>query len=711
MNPEARHRGHVCLEWGLVLAFVTLFVWKGLVPAWKELNTDFPNYLLAARLVRRGIALERAYDWTWFQRQKDHAGIDWGIVGYVPLSPFSALVLVPLAGLAPLVAKEAWLVINLGLLGGTMAFLKATTALPLRRLALLMFVTVVPLATSFQFGQQHVLVLFLLSVAAWLYLRDRGLASGAVLAVAAALKLYPALFGLFFLVKRRWNALAALVVTGASLLAMGIPLFGIDTLRVYITEVLPRSLAGEGNDPYYAGFNTPAVLLRRLFIREPDLNPHPLVHWPGAYVFLQPTFAAALLVSGLWLVTPTYRRGHAREGLEWGAFTALLLVLSTSSSTYHFCALILATVLAADFLVRAGRSDTAALLVGLHVLISLPLYRLVPQAPSGWSIFLGFPRLYALLGYWGVVLSVLARIDGPAARPRRTAAVFAVAFALLTWTGIRGAARHYEGQLDPPGVRLPLPPESWVASAPAPAHDDVYVSRMAEEGYVLDRTGHPLPHATIRGADVFHPAVASVRGVGWAEVASAASRVVRFELEAPLVDTGREASVVDGEAPFVSRDGLWLGFLRERRDATGELWVIDRGRGLDAVRMTEEGYDVREASFFPDGRIVMAASHEHRLSLFVLDTGRAEPLLTEDRVARYPAVSPDGAWLAYSGREGSAWQLRVMSLRTREERRITGADCNAVSPAWTEDGGSLVYASDCGRNLGNTALYRVRLSL
>src|SRR5262249_3374573 len=75
--------------WGerfLLLALVFLFVYKGFVPAWKQLNTDFPNYYIAARLYREGYPMARVYEWTWFQRQKDHLGVDQRIVNFNPLT-------------------------------------------------------------------------------------------------------------------------------------------------------------------------------------------------------------------------------------------------------------------------------------------------------------------------------------------------------------------------------------------------------------------------------------------------------------------------------------------------------------------------------------------------------------------------------------------------------------------------------------------------
>lgn len=709
MRQRALSRAQVGLEWIALVLLIAWFVKGGLLPAWQGLLTDFPNYFVAAKLLVKGIPLERAYDWVWFQRQKDHLGIDWGIVGYVPLSPFSALLFAPLTGLAPLAAKHVWTVVNLFLLGGLAHLLGRITALPLRRIALLVFLTVVPLQTSFQFGQQHLLVAYLLALAAWMYLRQRDFPAGAILGVAAALKLYPALFGVFFLVKRRWSALAGLAASGTLLLALAVPIFGVPTLRVYATEVIPRSLAGEGNDPYYVGFNTPAVLLRRLFIGEPDLNPHPLLHSPAAYVVLQPVVASALLMSGLWFLSSRARHDDRREALEWGGFVALLLVLSSSSSTYHFCALIVATALGVDTLLATERPRVALLLVGLHLLVSLPLSRLVPREPAGWSILLGVPRLYALLAYWGVYVWALARVQPREPMSRVGAGRFALAFTALTLWSIRSNARHYEGQLSPPGARIALTQGALVVRAPSPGVSALYASRMGDEGYVLDRAGGGLVSVTRRGLDLFHPSLGS--DDGRVEVAGRTSRIARFGLEVTELLPESLATVVDdAEDPQLSPDGRRVAFLRERPDGTASLWMkADDGHEL---RLTDDRYDVREAAFFPDGRLVVAAARGGETSLFVVSpgTGSVEPLPTADGAARYPAVSPDGRWLAYSGREGSTWQLRVQDLVSQAEQRVTHADCNAVTPTWTKDSESLVYATDCGRNLGNTALYQVRVT-
>src|SRR5579863_5025853 len=98
----------------LLLAFLLgLFVFRSFLPAWRSLNTDFRNYYIAARLYREGSSLLRVYDFTWFQRQKDHAGIGQCLVGFVPDTLLSALPILPFAVLPPLTAKRYWLFCNI----------------------------------------------------------------------------------------------------------------------------------------------------------------------------------------------------------------------------------------------------------------------------------------------------------------------------------------------------------------------------------------------------------------------------------------------------------------------------------------------------------------------------------------------------------------------------------------------------------------------
>jgi dipeptidyl aminopeptidase/acylaminoacyl peptidase len=118
---------------------------------------------------------------------------------------------------------------------------------------------------------------------------------------------------------------------------------------------------------------------------------------------------------------------------------------------------------------------------------------------------------------------------------------------------------------------------------------------------------------------------------------------------------------------------------------------------------------VLDVGFFPDNRVVFAGRRRAAPGLFVAGAGVATPVplgvsAVSDHPARYPAVSPDGRWLAYAERERGNWQLWLLALDGGERRRLTSADCNTISPAWRADSKRLIYASDCGRGVGLTTL-------
>ena len=64
---------------------------------------------------------------------------------------------------------------------------------------------------------------------------------------------------------------------------------------------------------------------------------------------------------------------------------------------------------------------------------------------------------------------------------------------------------------------------------------------------------------------------------------------------------------------------------------------------------------------------------------------------------------------AQSCNERGTWHLHAMEFDSGKELRFTAGDCNSVSPAWTTDSKQIIYATDCGRGLGLTALAEVAL--
>jgi len=708
------------VESALLLLLVAVFAWKGFIPGWRSLNTDFPDYYLAARLYRQGYPVRHFYDWVWFQRQKDHAGLEQAHVSFIPHPPTEILPVLALSSLPPLVAKRLWLLVNLVLLALVILLLDQVTQLGLRRVAIVAFLAVDALRTNFLFGQDHLFAAVFLTLSLVLYLKGKGLASGAVLALSAALKIYPALFLFYFLRKKQWRAVAGLGLCLLGLGLLSLALFGFDNLRYYVVEVLPRSLAGEANDPYSVYWSSLTAWLRRLFMGEPELNPHPLVHCPLAYATLQPLCQSLLFVPGLWLISSS-RREAAREKLESGTYVVLLLVLSTNPAPYHFCALIVGVTLAVDYLLNCSQPGRTCLLIVLYALVCFPVRRVWPGPLTAWQTFPPYLRLVGLTALWAFLLWTLAgeRLQLRARVRWAEATAFGLLFLGLWTAGLWASLRHLDGLFANYGARLMVVPDSIIATQPAVAgltSGRVLFSTLVRRGYTIASTeGGRLAHLDLE-ADAFSPTTLGANAA-WAELASRTSRIVSVPDQEALLGIDRlPVEAEDAEQPVVSPDGKWLAFIRESR-GRGSLWIKElrtaaRGLPVESTEseLTGNGYDVLDTAFYPDDRIVFAADLGASTGLFEFDlkTRQVVPGPTSSQPVRYPAVSPDGQWLAYSLEEAGNWHLWLKNLRAGESRRLTEGDCNSIAPAWFGDSKTLVYATDCGRALGLTALCRIR---
>lgn len=705
----------------LLLAFLLgLFLFRGFIPAWKSLNTDFRNYYVAAWLYRQGSSLLRVYDFTWFQRQKDHAGIGPCVVGFVPDTLLSALPIVPLTGLPPLTAKCVWLVINAGLLALSALILSRITRLGWRRILIVVFLAVEPLAKNFLYGQMHLLVFFLLAATVWLMKRKQPVAGGISIALAAALKLYPALFLVFFLRKRQWRALAGLLAGLVILAGLSVYLFGWEVHRIYLSQILPQMGRGENIDPYAPGWNSLTAFLHRAFIREPELNPYPLVHAPGIYAFVQPLCQALIFIPAIWLLTPGEVR-REDENLEWAAYTAMLIALSTGPTPYHLCILILAAALGLDALLATGRRWEACILVGLYGMVCSPLMGLASQNANSWHMLLASPRVYLQLGLafylYGLMHGVpLVRVR--LREHRRETLAFGAACLLLAAVGALPAIRHQRNQFDNYTSRLFVVPGSLLQSEPAAGANGLYFTRMpgTNERFETWRWSRsqlaPLPPAE----DEFHPTTSTDLTDLWVELAGPVSNIVRFS---DLNGVGAPTSaieVVNGEQPSVSVDGKILAFVREIR-GRGQLWIKDLEQNANSKadeerKLVDDSYDVWEAAFEPNGRqVFFVAAPRGQPELFSIDlTSGLTEHMPIPGPARYPAFSPDGRWLAYSRCERGIWHLYVTNRSFRTSRELVEGDCNSISPAWQPDSRGLIYATDCGRGLEMTALAHIEFS-
>jgi Tol biopolymer transport system component len=147
--------------------------------------------------------------------------------------------------------------------------------------------------------------------------------------------------------------------------------------------------------------------------------------------------------------------------------------------------------------------------------------------------------------------------------------------------------------------------------------------------------------------------------------------------------------------------------MREERGRT-TVWLSDTESHRTAQLIVKGAPNILDVTVMPEGDLIAAVGtvSEPHLVLVKRSTGVVEPLSEIAAPARYPAISLDGKQLAFSRRQWGSWQLVVRELATGAEQQLTHAACNATLPSW-EGSYTLLYATDCGRGFGLSAIARV----
>ncbi len=689
------------------LAFLAcLLLGRGVLPGWRVLHTDFPNYYLVARLLREGFSLDRIYDWIWLQRIKDHWGLDQPLVGFAGLTPLSALPVLPIAGFAALTAKRFWIIANLFFLFGTVEALNSATRLGRRRVWILSLLAIIPLRSSFVLGQMHILVLFLLALAYFFRSRKQGIACGICVALAGALKVYPLLFVFHFVWKKRWRESLSVICATVVLLGVGYACMGGHVMHIYLAQILPRSMQGEVIDPYNVRAASAAAFLHRLFLFEPDLNPAPAWNRPLLYSIVYPLWQAVLLFPLFFSIRPSSDDSDT-EKIEWAAFLVLLLVLSPVPSSYHFVVMILPAVLAGDVLIKRQQCGRVAFLIGLYFLICE-----ITFAPTRLAGGFSFLMLLAFTRLWtGLLLLLLLVVylwrERSFQESRKTVSLRALGLAAVLcvfWiAGFLGYQRHFAHLEEDIRARLPLPTHPLLATDIHPRADGFITTVMAPAGYrIADEKGQTVwPDA----ADQLSSATLADRSLVALEVADkTGSRIVfaHSRSDSPALQ------IPDAESPALSADGSSLAYIREQK-GEGSLWLANLASSSTDTRLVNSSYDVRDVTFAPSGYIVFTARVNGRTSIYKVEPGGASSALISDKEdVESAAFSPDGQWIAFHKLLHNRWQLMTMNLSSPQERQLTFGDCNAFAPAWMNKS-TVAFATDCGRGLALTALASIHV--
>jgi hypothetical protein len=265
-----------------------------------------------------------------------------------------------------------------------------------------------PTRLSLQLGQVSILLALLL-VAVGLLARRRPALAGLLLTLASMIKLYPALLGVYFLLRgpRRvaWWSLAWAI----ALVAIFLPIYGIQHYRTFADVVILSS-----NHPYTAEFNLSLVAFwTRMFAPSPYAVP--LLDAPLLARAL--TIASSLLVLGLCLLVRGRGDGDRQGLLEYSLWLCAMLLLSPINGSYNLVLVLLPLLIILARLERKpDRRVRNWLILGTALACFPPAWSnglpaIYNAVHVGWGTLVLTPAFYGLLVYIGLLAWLIRRAE------------------------------------------------------------------------------------------------------------------------------------------------------------------------------------------------------------------------------------------------------------------------------------------------------------
>ncbi len=151
--------------------------------------------------------------------------------------------------------------------------------------------------------------------------------------------------------------------------------------------------------------------------------------------------------------------------------------------------------------------------------------------------------------------------------------------------------------------------------------------------------------------------------------------------------------------PTWSRDGRFLIFASDRGHGF-DLWrvpVAAHGPADAPERLTSDPLSDRMPSVAPNGAIVFVRGSGSDAAVWIHRPDATEARLEHARQGAFdPAMSPDGAWIVYGWANADGAGLRRVRLDGSADSAVVRGVA-AERPAWSPDGGRIVYAVRRGR--------------
>lgn len=396
-----------------------------LAPGYGE---DLAKHWMAPRVLRHGAD---PYDAAATQRLAESLGVidpDREYFHYLErfhYPPLNLVLFAPLSHLSLRAATIAWILLSaalylasIPLLLRVLRFEPGSAGAGTLVAALLVFA---PALGGLSLGQMDVAVYFALVLGLWLEGKSRPWLAGLAIAVAIHVKIFPAVFGLFYVLSRRWRMAASVAAWTVAIAAVSVWAVGPDVCLSWLRAESAYAALESGWEQYLpTNLSIPAFLMKGAAFLTGSRDS------AGGAIWLGRAGMVGLLSLAGFAVVRASRRGPDASLWALGALCAATSMASGMTFQHHLIWLAIPLGLAlreawdaSDLKLMATTFLVPFLLIGTLDPWNQPLRDMTAGLSKGWKDVLWslFPAAIAV-GALVIGVHALRRALGTAAPPR-----------------------------------------------------------------------------------------------------------------------------------------------------------------------------------------------------------------------------------------------------------------------------------------------------
>lgn len=391
----------------LTIVLFLFHIYFGIIPGWKKITSDFPNYYVSAKLLSEHKDLSVLSDNILFNQKIKEYGINAeGQFALYP--PPNALILLPFVSFDPLTAKRIWLTINVFLVFLCGLLIKKINQWNFVRSINALLIAGFALANDLFLGQIYLFCTVLLLSGYLFLIRNKTFFLSLSWGIVMALKYIPLIFLPVLLLKKKWKMFAGIVTAFITIHLLCTPFFGTTEYLSFFKNIFVSHLQGnlyEGN-PYSIKYQSWESFLNNLFVFDGQFNPNPVFNFPSGYAIFK-LMIYALVISILIFFYIKAKSSFYYLEIIISLSVISLLILEPGSASYHNLFLLLPYIIILKILIDAKQAihkfyfSTLFFLIGFFptLLNKLALF-------NGSNIFLSYNRLWLemIFYFYAVIL-------------------------------------------------------------------------------------------------------------------------------------------------------------------------------------------------------------------------------------------------------------------------------------------------------------------